>query len=185
MHKSEFQFCDPTDWKSWIWPSYPSLLVYVVFECPLICTALWSLGHRQFSYNGKYLTFDQSNYEYVFDNDGDVTALRKVIVNKMMGKIMNFVGYLPCLPILSFFGSKCSVIHNNRYLNGNFYTYRSPCIITFLKRLKFKALNPIPLEWMPTWHPPSISPLFEAWFSLWIWGCCCHFLSHDSGCCTK
>ena len=116
--------------------------------------------------NGNYLYFGQGDYEYVFDKDGDVTALRKVIVNKMMGKIMNFVGYLPCLPILSFFGSKCSVIHNNRYLNGNFYTYRSPCIITFLKRLKFKALNPIPLEWMPTWHPPSISPLFEAWFSL-------------------
>ena len=103
--------------------------------------------------NGDYLYFGQGDYEYVFDKDGDVTALRKVIVNKMTGKIMNFVGYLPCLPILSFFGSKCSVIHNNRYLNGNFYTYRSPCIITFLKRLKFKALNPIPLEWMPTWHP--------------------------------
>ena len=56
--------------------------------------------------NGDYLYFGQGDYEYVFDKDGDVTALRKVIANKMTGKIMNFVGYLPCLPILIFFWVK-------------------------------------------------------------------------------
>ena len=59
-------------------------------------------GFRIMLDNGDYLYFGQSDYEYVFDKDGDVTALRKVIVNKMTGKLMNFVGCLPHLLSLSF-----------------------------------------------------------------------------------
>ena len=59
-------------------------------------------GFRIMLDNGDYVDFGQGDYEYVFDKDGDVTALRKVIVNKMTGKLMNFVGCLPHLLSLSF-----------------------------------------------------------------------------------
>ena len=68
--------------------------------------------------NGDYLTFDQSDYEY---EDGEVTALRKVIVNKMNDIFMNFVGACHVSlfkPFFIFFGSKYRVIYNKLIILG-------------------------------------------------------------------
>ena len=65
---------------------------------------LWLLSVHIMLENGDYLTFDQSDYEY---EDGEVTALRKVIVNKMNDIFMNFVGACHVSlfkPFLFFFG---------------------------------------------------------------------------------
>ena len=74
-------------------------------------------GFRIMLENGDYLYFGQSDYEYVFDKDGDVTALRKVIVNKMTGKLMNFVGCLPHLLSLSLKLFLCIYCQNQDFLN--------------------------------------------------------------------